>query len=64
MERDPDIIRVAEAMIRTHGARATGQIAARSADDLRQGDFDNGRFWWRVALAIRAIQQGPATGIG
>jgi hypothetical protein len=60
MERDPDILRVAEAMIRTYGGRAMARMAERSAGYLRDGDVDSGRFWWRVALVVRAVQQSEA----
>jgi hypothetical protein len=56
MEDDPYVIQLARVIVRSFGSRAAELMEERADDYLRDGDVENGDFWWNVAEAIRRIQ--------
>jgi hypothetical protein len=59
VESHPDILPIAEAMIRRYGDRASDVVAQRAARHLRDEKIMTAMFWSRVVLAIWEIDGGP-----
>jgi hypothetical protein len=57
MEDDPNIIQVARVMFKSFGMQAALLMEERADDHLRTGDVESGDFWWRVAEAIRELEE-------
>jgi hypothetical protein len=57
MEEDPNIIQVARVMFKSFGLHAAILMEERADDHLRTGDVESGDFWWRVAEAIRELEE-------
>ncbi len=61
MTSDLDIYRLAQVLIREHGADAALEAAQRADAMLAKGDMEGAAVWRRVLRAIEEMQRAQAT---
>jgi hypothetical protein len=61
MKTDPDVAKVAAAMIKSFGEHAAAIMERRARNHVRSGEHEGAQFWHRVAREIRQMERGPCS---